>query len=70
LYTTGCGSKALEWFTAFNGSSSYALECANFYSKGSLISLLNKNIEKFVSLQVAVDLAYEAMVRSHNILKA
>ena len=36
LYATGVGSTALQLFTLYPGSSSFALECSNFYASGSL----------------------------------
>ncbi|CAD8183367.1 unnamed protein product [Paramecium octaurelia] len=69
LYTAGAGAQALSHFTLHPGSSKYALEASSFYAKGSLELLLNRNIEKFVTEQVAEDMALKALIRSHEILR-
>lgn len=68
LYATGVGSTALQLFTLYPGSSSFALECSNFYATGSLEILLNHPIEKYVSEQVAEEMALKALIKSHEIL--
>ncbi|CAD8169199.1 unnamed protein product [Paramecium pentaurelia] len=68
LYTAGAGAQALNHFTLHPGSSKYALESSSFYAKGSLEILLNRNIEKYVTEQVAEDMALKALIRSHEIL--
>ncbi|CAK86766.1 unnamed protein product (macronuclear) [Paramecium tetraurelia] len=69
LYTAGAGAQALCHFTLHPGSSKYAMESSSFYAKGSLELLLNRNIEKFVTEQVAEDMALKALIRSHEILR-
>ncbi|CAD8111234.1 unnamed protein product [Paramecium sonneborni] len=67
LYTAGAGAQALCHFTLHPGSSKYALESSSFYAKGSLEMLLNQSITKFVTKQVAEDMALKALIRSHEI---
>lgn len=57
MYLTGCGAKALYWFTCFPGSSSFALEASNLYAKGSLESLLNEKVDKYVTSETAMAMA-------------
>jgi hypothetical protein len=46
---TGAGSLALFWIHAEPGSSRTVLEASDRYAKASLVSLLTKEPEKFVS---------------------
>lgn len=59
----------MSHFTLHPGSSKYALESASFYAKGSLESLLDRKIEKFVSEEVAEDMALKALSKAHEIAR-
>ncbi|KRX05559.1 hypothetical protein PPERSA_12737 [Pseudocohnilembus persalinus] len=68
LYVTGCGAKALHEFTQYPGSSSFAQEAKCVYGMGSTI--LENNLqepEKYVSQQLANNLAINALKQSHKI---
>ena len=68
LYVTGCGSAALKEFTLYPGSSSFALEAGNLYSKGSLIEHLKVDPEKYVCQEVSEKISLNAFLQGHKII--